>query len=356
MKPEITLKQLTEAGFSSKVLDVLNGGPIQGDLTPGELFCLSILAPERVDQLIKQEHMPFAGLIELYHNEDNSEITEQTIASLLRKKAIGFDEKSKILDMENDVDQDLFNETLPLISNLDQCSMIFTIIDMSELLEPEKEINFRTLIEMIKKFNPDIDYWIEMYEDSNSYKRRIVCIKEMKTLASQNPTFKHWAAVYYYSLAGSEWEKDAIENMHAFTPDFDEIADVYIALDDESNQKKNEITKRLKAVAKFDDWYNRFEPSEYDGLSSSRINELCFAMMMELNGEFSKYFDVYLALKEIAYMKIIAEKMPQLKAKMLSMDVIGSIEEHMELYNDVDGDYQLDVMKKMMNILDNTKN
>lgn len=271
------LQDLTEAGIPQKVIDVLNGGPVTGDLTPGELFVLSKEMPEdRHKELIYIDSMPFEGIIELLNAIYISDKDAEYLSKRLKEIAVGFDQKATAVNYGDDFDAASYADLFNCIETIDHCVMMLT--------DTSTQAQIDEIVVKIKTFNPKIDDWVNVIENSvpssdPSYAILLVALEEIEAIARKSKKLEDWLKLYEWSIEKSSYEKIALMEITSFTESFATWKNIHKIYVDKT--KKLALQKMRELKGSFQDWKDIFEEYETTKCANHLSYQICCDMMME---------------------------------------------------------------------------
>jgi hypothetical protein len=277
----LLIKQLENDSVNEKLITILQGAPLQGELSQGEIYMLTMFLPLKRHK----EFLEYTGTISFYswvqlYQESKVEKIDKLFFEKMRTTANTFTEKLMLMTVMEEISETDFEETLVLVQNADDCLALLNEVDI--------EGHIRRCLEKLIELEVSIDIWCEVEENAFqfdcSHLVRIIAMEEMVKKAEEKPNLPNWIKVYDHTLSGSENDKLAIEKIDGFRMDFEYWAEVY---EKEKRQHAKAtglaIQKMQKLEGNYEYWLNLLYNPEAV-ISRQDIQKTCLTMMQKLKG------------------------------------------------------------------------
>lgn len=311
----LLISQLKENVANEKLIAILEGAPLQGELSEGELMLLTMTLPKkRSKEFLPYDQLPFWGWYELYVRGNYTSLSRDPFFQKAKNKANGFTEKMTIISCMDDISDTDFQEVLDLIQNEDQCLLLDKCL---LLLDGTYEKNqTMACLEKLATLNPSIEHWCQVEEMASSFDYaqyvRAFAIKEMKTIAEKNNDIASWIKMYIHVLNKSENEQFIRQKINEFPMSFEDWKEIY---EEATHYRviKLALEKMQELGGSCSDWVEMMDnyKSVLDNMPEKTFEILCLSMIEKTKGTQQEYYDGFYNLVEDESKVIILMKMIQ---------------------------------------------
>lgn len=286
----LLINQLSSDSANEKLIAILEGAPLEGELSQGQLHMLTIFLPLKRHK----EFLDYTGIMSFWawnelYQANNVEKTSKMFLENMRSTSKTLSEKLMLMINLEEISDTDFQETLALVQDADDC------LDL--LGELDTEAHLRQCLEILATFKTSIDTWCQVEEGASQFDCsqliRMIAMKEIVKKAEEKGNLPNWIKVYDHALSRSKDEKLAIERIDGFRMDFEYWAEVY---EKEKTQHAKATRLALQKMQKLKGTYEYWLNLLYDDhMHSSRqdIPTICLTMMKELEGTQRQYYSTW---------------------------------------------------------------